>query len=221
MALVNMHTMEQVANSLQVAEEEIQKEITNGRLQAVRIGSHIRISDAALNDFINRASTTMVQPTKPAAQQQSDIRLQQAPNFFHIWPDKKKEKFVDVQEGVAEYLGGNYQVKVGFTTRHSAGKDRRRSLVIINRYPTVEFVSADTKAGGRMASIIRDRAGKQLPVGANVPQEYAGLPVAPYKDVVAGPGAANCMAVICEHDEIEIMVRHALIRFRYRQEKQA
>src|ERR1700746_3454058 len=98
MALGNMNTVQQVADFLQVPEDAIESEIKNGRLQAVRIGSHVRISEAALNDFINRASTTMAHLPKPAAQKQSDIRLQKAADFFHIWPDKKKEKFIDVQE---------------------------------------------------------------------------------------------------------------------------
>jgi excisionase family DNA binding protein len=221
MAIGNMQTVQQVADFLQVPEDAIESEIQKGRLEAVQIGPYFRISDAALEDFLNRASTTMAQSTKPSTEQKNDIRLQQAPNFFHIWPDKQKEKFVDAQEGVAEYLGTSYQVKIGFTVRYSAGKDRRRSLVLINHYPTVEFVSADTRAGGNMASIIRDRAGKRLPVGATVPQEYAAMPVGPYKDVVVGTGAPSGMAVICNDDKIETMVRHALIRFRYRQEKTA
>lgn len=216
-----IRTVEQAAEELQVPKDAIEDEINNGRLQALRIGPHIRITEAAFNEFIKRASTAF-QPTSTTVKHQArgDIRLQKAPDFIHIWPDKKKEEFLNVQEGVAERADANYYVKVGFTTRHSAGKDRRRSLVLINKYPTVEFVSADTQLTGKMASIIRDRAGKRLPVGATLPPEYVGLPVGPYKDVVVGPSAPNGMAVICDADDVDTMVRHALIRFQYREEKQ-
>jgi hypothetical protein len=70
-----------------------------------------------------------------------------------------------------------------------------------------------------MASIIRDRNGKQLPVGATLPPEYQGLPVGPYRDVVVGPGASNGLAVICEAPDIDSMVKHALIRYQYRKDR--
>jgi hypothetical protein len=70
-----------------------------------------------------------------------------------------------------------------------------------------------------MASIIRDRAGKHLPVGANVPPEYTDFRIEGYRDIVVGPGAPNGLAVICNQDDVQTMVRHALIRYRYRAER--
>jgi len=110
-------------------------------------------------------------------------------------------------------------VRVGFTERYTAGKDRRRSLVLINRYPTVEFGSADTSGTGLMASIIKDRSGRQVPVGAQLPPEYANLRVGPYQQVVVGLGASNGLAVICESDDVRTMVIHALIRYQYRKDR--
>jgi hypothetical protein len=117
------------------------------------------------------------------------------------------------------YRGQTYHVKVGFTHRLSAGKRRRRSLVLVDRYPTVEFVAPDEAAGRKMASIIRDRNGKHIPVGATLPPEYQGFTIAPYNSIIIGAGAANGLAVTCDHDHIDTMVKHALIRCRYRQKR--
>jgi hypothetical protein len=149
----------------------------------------------------------------------SGWQLENVYSFYHTWPDKKKEKFTDGQEGVAAYDGANYHVKVGFTTRDSAGNLRRRSLVLINRYPSVEFAAANTNKNGMMASIIRDRSGKLLPVGASVPPEYLYLTVGPYRDIVVGRGAPNGLALISSPDDVQTMVRHGVIRYCYREER--
>ena len=84
----------------------------------------------------------------------------------------------------------------------------------------VEFVASDTASGNiQMAGIIKDRRGKQLPKRAVPPPEYAGLSVGPYRDIVDCPGASNGLAVICASDDLATMVQHALIRYKYRQER--
>jgi hypothetical protein len=145
------------------------------------------------------------------------IKVNDGPDFTHVWPNGKKEGFTDVRQGTAVFGGRTYHVKVGFTTRKSAGKARARSVVLIDRYPSVEFVSAGTNGSGPMASIIKDRSGKQVPVGATPPAEYANVTVGAYRDVVVGPRASNGLAVICNSDDVQKMVLHALIRYRYRE----
>jgi len=53
---------------------------------------------------------------------------------------------------------------------------------------------------------------------AAVSPECAAASHAPSR-VVAGPGAANGLAVICVSADFKTMVRHALIRYTYRQER--
>lgn len=212
-------TIEQVAEHMQVTAEEMKEEVFTGRLRALKIGEHLRIRESDLNAYLNGAQA-LPDTGKNSAHADEVIALKEAPNFYHTWPDGKKELFTDVREGVAVYRGMNYRVKVGFTTRPSAGKERRRALVLVDRYPTVEFVSAGENNNGPMASIIKDRTGKQLPVGAPVPPEYADLKVGPYQDVVVGPGASNGLAVICDAGDLQTMVKHALIRYRFREERQ-
>jgi hypothetical protein len=96
---------------------------------------------------------------------------------------------------------------------------RRRALVLIEGYPTVEFVSADDNSSGMMASIIKDRNGKQVPIGATLPPEYFGLTVGRYRDVVTGPGTSNGLAVMSPPDDFDTMIRHALIRYRFREDR--
>ena len=213
-----IYTVEEVAKHLRVPVGAVEKEISSGRLHATQVGEYLRIRESDLNAFKNgpiNPSRSVRVPTQPSA----SVVLDVAPNFSHTWPDKKIEHFSCVREGVVTDAGASYHVKIGFTTRDSAGKRRRRSLVLINRYPSVEFVSADANGAGLMASIIRDRTGKQLPVGAVVPPEYEELPVGGYRDIVIGPSAPNGLAVICDPLDVETMARHGLIRYRYREER--
>lgn len=210
-----VYTPEEVAEYFKVPVQAIKDEIASGRLRATNIAGFARIFYSALNDYKAEANGS----AKSSAQSKEVITLKEVPNFYHTWPDTTKELYTDAHEGVAVYGGRNYHVKVGFTTSDSAGKDRRRSLVLVDRYPSVQFTSAGTDKNGMMASIIKDRSGKQLPVGAAVPPEYANLTVGPYQDVVVGPSAPTGLAVICSADDLQTMVRHALIRYRYREER--
>ncbi len=216
-----IYTAEQIAEYLQVPVEVIQKEIAAGKLAALDVAGHTRISASALAMYKDAVHQQVAVSTNDAgAKQNAWLQLSAAPDFRYKWPDGKDEQYVEVREGVATYNGRSYRVKLGFTTRKSAGRVRRRSLVLVDRYATVEFVAPDDKSVQcKMASIIRDRAGKQLPVGAAIPPEYQELPVAPYADVVTGPGASNGLAVVCDSQDFPTMVKHALVRYRYREDR--
>ena len=210
----SVFTVEEVAQHLKVPVEVVVQEIEEGRLRALRIGVSKRIQESELNTFKKQALSS---PAENHILSATDFTS--AADFTYKWPDNKEEKYTDVQEGVVQYDGRDYQVKVGFTNRRSAGKLRRRSLVLVDRYPSVEFVASDTSNNGKMASLIKDRRRKQVPAGADSPPEYAGMPVGSYREIVNGPGARNGLAVICYSDDLATMVRHALIRYRYRQER--
>ena len=213
----DVYTVEEVAKHLRVPVEAVLSEIASGRLHATHVADYVRVRESDLNAFKSIARTSS--ESADAAKVDSSIALDAVPNFFHTWPDGKKEHFLDAREGAVTYLDVSYHVKIGFTIRDSAGKKRRRSLVLINRYPSVEFVSADASGTGLMGSIIRDRSGRRLPVGAMAPPEYTNVRVGSYRDVVVGPGAPNGLAVICDPDDVGTMVRHGLIRYRYREER--
>ena len=226
MTIPNVLTIEEISEQLRVPEAAIQQEINNGRLAAVSIAGHVRILEPDFDEYLGalRKGANAGAPTESSATRCAASTLSPAPDFAHTWPaktgeEKSTEAFTSAHEGRVSYRGRTYHVKVGFTHRLSAGKRRRRSLVLVDRYPTVEFVAPDEATGGKMASIIRDRNGKHVPVGATLPPEYQGFTIAPYNSIIVGAGAANGRAVTCDHDDIDTMVKHALIRCRYREER--
>jgi excisionase family DNA binding protein len=215
-----VYTLEEVGKYLKVPVDTLKQEIAAGRLDAMNIGGFIRIREFALAEYKNVASNAATVGGGALLDNAKWLRLMAGDNFEHIWPDDKQELFWHAKEGTASYTGREYQVKLGFTVRESAGRPRVRCLIMIDRYPTVEFVKADDNDEvGLMASIIKDRFGKQLPPSASPPQEYAGLQIGGYRDVVDGRGAPNGLAVICSSDDFETMVKHALIRYRFREER--
>ena len=222
----NIYTLEEVSKRLKVPLEALEQEIEKGHLQALDVAGHVRISEIALAEY-KKAVTT--KPKQRAGSKMPELKsdcswlnLKPAANFIHRWPDTKVEEYKDVQEGVATSNGRQYHVKLGWTTRRSAGEERRRWLILIDRYPTVEFVKCNkdgVKGTEFAASIIRDRKGKQVPALTTVPPEYKDFPVAVYSEKVKGPGTANGQAVVCATNDFETMIRHALIRTKYREER--
>jgi hypothetical protein len=209
-----MYTPEEVSQQFRVPIEAIKQEIASGRLSTITVvGSFVRIPESAIEAFKRKASGQLSAGTSES------LQVAAAPAFSHKWPDGKIEQFIDVREGIASYTGREYHVKLGFTVRKSAGKRRLRCLVIVERYPTVEFVAADESPKGKMVSIIKDRKGKQIPVGSTVPPEYHDLSVGPYRDIVIGSGAPNGLSVVCEGNDLETMVKHALIRYNFRSDR--
>jgi excisionase family DNA binding protein len=223
MFIDEVYTPEEVAKHLRVPIDAVLQEIKSGKLRAIVVaGEHFRVRVGDLGTYKNEAYTRAVPSPNHASQSaETPMNLRAAPDFEHKWPDGKIEHFENVFDGVASFWGKEYSVKVGFTVRKSSGQHRSRTLVLVDRYPTVEFVAASEKVKPTdlMASILRDRNGKQLPVGATLPPEYAGMNVRPYREIVVGPGAANGLAVICEASDKEAMVKHALIRYRFREER--
>jgi hypothetical protein len=220
-----IYTIEEVGRHLRVPAEVIENEIKAGRLQAFDIAGHIRIGENALAEYKNlaavKAGARAESKAEPPALQTDWLNLRPAENFVHQWPNKKVEEYRDVREGVANYNGRQYHVKLGWTVRKTGGEERRRWLVLVDRYPTVEFVKCSGEEGGTefVASIVRDKKGKQIPALATVPPEYKDIPVEIYSDVVKGSGTSNGQAVVCPSSDFQTMVRHALIRTRFRDER--
>lgn len=202
--------------------------IRAGRLRVLRPGGHVRVRESDFKAYLDATSEELQRievesgGRVSATKKKQLIDLNPAPPFDHTWPSKKgakktTEHFTDAYEGIAPDGGRERHVKIGFTLRTSAGKRRRRCLVLVDRYPTVEFVAADEKATGKMASIIRGRNGKQLPTGATLPPEYKDLPIGSYNALVQGPRASNGVAVLCDSRDFTTMVKHALIRHKFRE----
>lgn len=214
-------TTEDVAKYLRVPAEAVESEIASGKLKSINVAGYVRIREFDLAGYMNEARTR-VSGASDIPEKEFRLRLHSAPDFSHRWPDGSIEHYSNVAEGVATFHKSDYQVKIGFTQRLSAGQLRVRSLVLVDRYPSVEFVasSSEVQPESRMASIIKDRNGKQLPLGAELPPEYVGKTVGSYRSVVDGPGARNGAAVICESRDLETMAEHGVIRYKFRDERE-
>lgn len=217
-----VYTIEEVAQHLRVPVDAVRQEIRSGRLAAMNVAGLIRIGESDLNAFKNEARAVITASANlPTTKEESFLKLQPVADFQHKWPDGSTESYGNAREGVGSYGGKTYHVKLGFTIREVAGRPRSRCLVLIDRYATVEFAGTDEHINDSslLASVIKDRNRKQLPVGASAPPEYQGVPIGQYRDVVDGPGASNGMAVVCQASDFETMVKHALIRSKYREER--
>lgn len=215
-------TLDEISQHLRVPVDVLHHEIATGHLRAMNIGGLIRVSESDLTGYKKGAKiVSTLAASSTANPGDVFLQLEPAPDFAHRWPDGTSEDFKNAHEGVARYKGRDHRVKLGFAVRVAAGKPRSRGLILIDRYPTVEFVGSNSEIGNgeRMASVVKDRNNKHLPIGAEIPPEYEAFTLASYRDVVVGPGAANGLAVICGSEDFEIMVRHALIRHTYRRER--
>jgi len=84
--------------------------------------------------------------------------------------------------------------------------------------PIVEFCGADDHAKTRrVASVIKDRNNREVRSATTLPPEYRDFPTAVYSEVVVGPYAHRSMAVVVKEDDRDTMLRHALVRLKFRE----
>jgi hypothetical protein len=67
-------------------------------------------------------------------------------------------------------------------------------------------------ASGLMVSIIKTIDRKQLRPEDQVPFEYSGFRIEPYRTHIDEPGTSKNMVVVCTKDDLQTMAQHALIR---------
>jgi len=188
----NVFTIEEVSQHLRVPEDAIRREIGAGRLLALDVAGFIRVRESDLNAYLNaHLEKDDAKAVLTSAVVENEVKNQNpfptqpgARLYLHMagprrGAKKPTEQYTGVREGVAAYRGKEYRVKMGFTFAIRQESDGGAVCSLIDRYATVEFVAADEKTNGKMAAIVRDRNGKQLPVGATLPPEYQDLPVAP------------------------------------------
>lgn len=215
-------TVAEIAKLLQLDDESpITSAVQGGELPCVDIAGQIRVIGIDFNEYVagrrsrplngNRKANNGRDGASPL-RAGSNLQLRKAPPFTHRWPDETKEKFRDVLEGSVHTKNGVRAVKIGFTTRAAAGKDRERAVIFIDGRPMVEFCGADDyESSGRLGSIIKIQNKQVRPV-QGIPNSYAHLPVDAYSRFVTGPYASSNLAVFCQKPDTEIMVEHALLR---------
>jgi hypothetical protein len=147
-----------------------------------------------------------------------DMDLRPMPQGFDwSWP-KEKHHYENAVQGRATWRGRTYDVRIGSVRTSGAGREREYVLVVINGYPTLNFVEGDD---GRYASIVTHpgsratiRHDSELPAG----YADASLSLADYHEVVQGPGASRARAVVVDSPtDHGPMIRHAILRWVGRQ----
>ncbi len=206
-------TPDEVADYLKIDRSIVIKEIEEGRLHGFKIGHEWRCTDTSLLEYISRNHTIIISSladsSKLGFQTTSFTEIEP---FDYQWP-KNKEHFESGYETTRELNNRTHTFKIGFTNREAAGRMRRRVVIWIDNWPLVEFAGGnDYDSDGVLAGIIKIQGGKQLRPSGRIPEEYRNFNVARYDSVVRGPYASRNMAVIVSKDDLESMIRHAIIR---------
>ena len=220
-------TPEEVAERTRTSPEAICAELEAGRLRGFKIGGEWRVTADQLVAFMTGEAN---QSRGGRGEQRSDAMLaalsevewKSRDQFAYTWPDgKTTETYDTAYEADVEQPSGRHHFVIGYTTRRAAGMDRPRVIVFLGEVPqivpVVEFAGEnDFEATHRLASVIKHPDGHHVRSEAQLPSEYEDLPTAMYPDLVAGPYAARSMAVVAHNDDWATMLRHALIRARYK-----
>ena len=206
-------TPEEIADYLKISRDIIIKELEEGRLRGFKIGTEWRCTDANLSEYINRNHTISMGIASDSQKSRYETTdFAEISPFDYQWP-KGKEHFDSGYETTREINGRTHTFKIGFTVRRAVGQIRRRVVVWIDNWPLVEFAAGNNyESDGLLASIIKTQSGKQLRPSGKMPEEYKDFHTARYDSIVQGPYASRNMAIIVSKDDLESMIRHAIIR---------
>ena len=216
--LPKIMTIDEVADYFRINKDVISRELGQGNLRGFKVGTEWRFTDANLLEFINRNH-----PSLSLDRLDSSILKYEETSFIEIepfdyqWP-KDTEHFESGYETTRNIKGRAHTFKIGFTDRQAAGQMRRRIIVWINNWPVVEFAGGNGyESDGLLASIIKTQNGKQLRPSGKIPGEYKDFHIERYDSIVQGPYASRNMAIIVSKDDLENMLRHAIIRATWKQ----
>ena len=141
---------------------------------------------------------------------------QVTPNYQFKWP-KDTEDYPNSIEYRALADDGEHQIRIGFGSRHTYGRERTRVVVWIDNYPQAEFVGADdfNTSGEVLSEIIVPSDGSsricRYP-DEPIPERYTmfntvGLPVR-----ILAPGVHRAWAVAVNIADHKSMVAVAALR---------
>lgn len=212
-SLPRILTIKEVAEYFRIREETVLREIEEGGLRGFRIGNEWRLTEEQLAEFINRnhRSLSRGRENRPSVQYEITDFTQIGP-FDYRWP-KSEDHFEEGYETMRAINGREHTFRIGCTSREAAGRVRRKIVVWVNNWPVVEFTGGNEyESDGLLAGIIKTPKGKQLHPSDKVPEEYRSFRVDRYDSIVQGRYASRNMAVIVDKDDLESMIRHAIIR---------
>lgn len=138
-------------------------------------------------------------------------------DHVYRWPSGKNEPYPHWVQYRAVAVDGAHDVLIGFGTRPTYGRPRRRVVIWIDGHPHAEFLGADdfNRSGDVLAEIkVPGEKGERIcryPEEA-IPERYSGLPVVGLPTRVAGSGVHNAWAVIANVADHRILFALAALR---------
>ena len=211
-SLPNIMTLKEVADYLKVSEQVMESELEKGNIRGLKLGTDWRFTEADVLEFVSRDHAIPTTTRGNNEPKDEPGRFDSIGPFEYKWP-AGKEEFESGYETTRTVNGRTHTFKIGFTNREAAGRMRRRIIVWVDNWPLVEFAGGnDYESNGLLASIIKIQSGKQLRPSAKIPEEYKDFRVVRYDSIVQGPYASRNMAIVVSKDDLETMIRHAIIR---------
>ncbi len=206
-------TPDDIAGYLKVSSSVVLKELEDGHLRGFKIRSEWRCTDAALLDYVGKnINSSFVNRSESKKPEYASASFTEIGNFDYQWP-LTSEHFENGYETTSKINGRTHTFKIGFTNREAAGQMRRRVVVWMDNWPLVEFAGSNNyESDGLLASVIKVEGGKQLRPSEKIPNEYNDFRIARYDSMVQGPYASRNLAIIVLKDDLESMLRHAIIR---------
>ena len=219
-SLPNIMDVKEVANYFRVKEDVVLGEIETGRLKGFKIGSEWRISDEEILAYMGM---------QKSIDQSDGVGLATVPQtngaggfkeilpFDFNWPGEGGEGFTEHYdkgyEATRKINGRDYTFRLGFGWREAAGQKRRRITIWIGNRAIVELAGSNNYDKDKLvAGIIRLPNNRQLTPQGEVPKEYRDFKVVRYDSIVQGPRASKNMAVVVNENNLDAMLRHAIIR---------
>ena len=217
---------EELAEFSRVPLETVRAEMDAGRLPVIQIGDEKRILKSMLIATGTPSPRSVGTRTSVEAPNEVEVEIGafiRISDFEYRWPDGTLEHYINAHEANAKCLGRAIRVVIGSTERDAAGKqDRKRILVLVDGIVVAEFAGAnDYDHSGLVAAVIKPDGASQrhLQPGEAIPPGYGSMSVSPYNQIVRGPHATGGLAVVCHHNDLETMARHALLRWASKQRR--
>ena len=230
--------IEEVADILRCSAEDVLREIESGNLKAFRVAGQWRVLEIELQRFVSGSSPTpddtrgggpdRVEAERPDSTEfrpQKDLTMRTEPMspFTYTWPDGELNEYKDPLSVTVEHDGRTAYFIIGRakSPRKQLGQLRWRYNIFLTPSPAtthglisvLDFVAGNEfDRDSLMASLIRHPDGKLVKETETIPPEYTGFRLAPFNKLVRGPYARSGLAVVAHKDDLQTMIRHAVIR---------
>lgn len=223
LTLPSIMTPKEIAEYLKVDEATIIQQLETGNLGGFQVGSEWRSSDAEILEYISKHKRTLGAAMKSLAESLTTPKVETASGFTEIgpfdfdWPQSgggpNLEHYDKGYETTRMINGRHFTFTIGFGNRKVAGRMRARVTIWLGNRAIVEFAGSNNfEIDELLASIIKLKDNTQLTPYQEVPPEYKDFRVARYNSIVQGPYASTNMAIVVHKDDLESMLRHAIIR---------